>query len=97
MNRFTSPELVADLAQLLRTFGDREYSGPIDRQTRFFADLGFASIDAVVLGEALEKRYGQKFPYPQLLAELSAQGAEDLEVGQLADFLSRHLDKGTEG
>lgn len=83
--------LVADLAGLLRDFQGREYSDAIGRPTRFFADLGFASIDAVVLGEALEKRYGRKLPFHQLLAELGQRQAEDFTVGELADFLARHL------
>lgn len=87
----TSEVILADLAQLLQNFQGREYSDIIDRHTRFFGDLGFASIDAVVLGEALERRYGQKLPFPQLLAELAQRGAEDLEVGELVDFLARHL------
>ena len=36
-------------------FHGREYSGPIGPETRFFADLGLASIDAVVLGETLQR------------------------------------------
>jgi len=87
----TPEALLADLADLLRNFQGREYSGAIDRRTRFFSDLGFASIDAVVLGEELERRYGRKFPYNQLLAELGRRQAEDIEVGELADFLAVHL------
>lgn len=87
----TPDAILADLAEILRDFQGREYSDIIDRQTRFFGDLGFASIDAVVLGETLEKRYGTKLPYNRLLTELAQRQAEDLEVGELVDFLSRHL------
>jgi acyl carrier protein len=83
--------IVADLAELLRDFQGREYSDVIGRPTRFFSDLGFASIDAVVLGETLEKRYGRKLPFHQLLAELGRRQAEDFTVGEMADFLARHL------
>ena len=83
--------ILNDLAEMLRTFQGRDYSDPIGRETRFFADLGFASIDAVVLGEALEKRYGTKLPFNQLLSSLAQKGAEDLEVGELADWLTLHL------
>ena len=87
----TADAVLADLAELLRNFQGREYSDVIDRQTRFFADLGFASIDAVVLGEELERRYGVKLPFNRLLAESMQRQAEDLEVGELADFIHRHL------
>ena len=79
--------ILDDLAGLLRDFDGREYSGPIDRSTRFFGDLGMASIDAVVLGEKLESRYGRKLPFHALLADLSRRGADDLELGELVDFL----------
>lgn len=92
----TQAEIVNDLAAMLRDFQGREYSGDIGPQTRFFADLGFASIDAVVLGEMLEDRYGQKFPFFELLTEAKERGDLDLEVGQMAAFLLRYLDGSSE-
>jgi acyl carrier protein len=87
-----SPDAFLDvLGELLRDFHGREYSGQIDRETRFFADLGLASIDAVVLGEALESRFGRKLPFGELMAELGQRTDRDLEIGELADFLRRHL------
>jgi acyl carrier protein len=87
-----SPQAILhDLAGLLRDFDGREYSGTIDRGTRFFGDLGLASIDAVVLGEKLERLYAMKLPFHRLLADMGRRGAEDLELGELADFLHAHL------
>ncbi len=91
MSTFTRDRLFTELADALRNFPGREYSGEIDSKTLFFADLGFASIDAVVLGEMLEERYGRKLPFHELLAELGQHGASDLEIGEIADFLHRHL------
>lgn len=89
-----SPDtILADLAAVLRDFNGREYSGPITRGTRFFGELGFASIDAVVLGEVLEKRYGRAFPFHELLSDLGRRQAEDLEIGELVDFLHVHLNR----
>jgi acyl carrier protein len=89
-----SPEaILEDLAGILRDFHGREYSGAIDRDTRFFADLGLASIDAVLLGETLEQRYGRKLPFNELLADLGRRQAEDLALGELADFLHLHLSR----
>jgi acyl carrier protein len=80
-----------DLICILRNFPRREYFGEIGRETRFFDDLGMVSIDAVVLGEKLEQRYGFKFPFSELLADLRDRQAEDIEVGELADFIHIHL------
>jgi acyl carrier protein len=91
MTATSTQAILADMAALLRDFDGREYSGPIDRSTRFFGDLGMASIDAVVLAEKLERLYGRKLPFNQLLADLGRRGADDLELGDLVDFLHMHL------
>lgn len=94
MSTLTRDRLLSELADVLRNFPGREYSGEIGRESLFFADLGFASIDAVVLGEMLEQRYGRKLPFGELFAELGSRGASDLEIGEMADFLHRHLSAG---
>ena len=84
-------EVLADLARILSDFEGREYSGAIDRETRFFADLGLASIDAVVLGEKLQEHYGRPLPFGELMADLGRAEDRDLSIGRLADFLVRRL------
>jgi acyl carrier protein len=95
MSGRTAEDVLDDLAALLRHFNDREYSGELGPQTLLFADLGMASIDAVVLAETIEQYYGRKFPFHEFLAEVGARGeVRDLELGELARFLHRHLDNG---
>ncbi len=84
-------EILETLARMLSDFQGREYSGPIDRDTLFFADLGLASIDAVVLGEALERHYGRPLPYVELMADLGRRADRDLTIGELVAFLGRSL------
>ncbi len=72
----TQYEILADLARVFDGFQGREYSGPITLTTRFFADLGFASIDAVVLGETLESRYVRPLPFGELIGELGSRITE---------------------
>ncbi len=90
MNR-TLEDILADLAGILRNFHGREYSGDIGPQTRFFADLGLASIDAVVLGETLEEHYARSLPFHEFMADLGRRKVRDIELGELAGFLHRHL------
>ena len=97
MSRYTHQRIMLDLAGMLGNFNGREYGGRITPQTRFSADLGLASIDAVVLGENIEIHYEQKLPFGQFLAELGRQGTRDIEVGVLADFLHEHLNEPSEG
>ncbi len=83
--------ILADLACVLADFGGREYSGPIGPETRFFGDLGLASIDAVVLGEALQTHYGRPLPFADLMAEIGTRADRDLTLGDLVAFLRRNL------
>jgi acyl carrier protein len=91
MTEQASRSVLNELVLILRNFPRREFFGEIDRQTRFFDDLGMVSIDAVVLGEKLEERYGFRFPFNELIADLRDRQAEDIEVGELVDFIHFHL------
>lgn len=84
----TSTEILSDLSNLLSDFQGREYSGEITGETMFFGDLGFVSIDAIVLGEELEKHFGQSIPFQRFLSELADEKVQDIAVGRLADFLA---------
>lgn len=91
MSTYSRTQILADLGRMLGNFHGREYSGEIDPQTMFFADLGLASIDAVVLGENLQSHYNRPLPFGDLMADLGRRADRDLSVGELADFLERHL------
>ena len=93
INSFTSypsrAEILADLAAILARFNGRDYSGTIGPETRFFADLGLASIDAVVLGETLQDHYRRPLPFGELMADLGRRTERDMTVGEVAEFLVR--------
>jgi acyl carrier protein len=92
MIRATHEQVLNHLRGVLQDFNGREYSGEIGPGTLFFADLGMMSIDAVVLAETLERHYGRRFPFPQFLAGLAQRKAQDMEIGELASFLAKHLE-----
>ncbi|WP_406700279.1 acyl carrier protein [Singulisphaera sp. Ch08] len=96
MSQPTRASINADVAKILSHFEGREYSGEIDSETRFFADLGLASIDAVVLGEQLQNHYGRPLPFGDLMAALGQRSDRDLRIGELVDFLVKHLVTGTD-
>lgn len=92
MNTATSEaELLDDLRRVFREGLGVDPVDPITPTTRFFADLGLASIDAVVLGEELQKRYGRALPFSGLLADLGGRAERDLTIGELVAFLRRTL------
>jgi acyl carrier protein len=70
---------------------DIDPATPIDLETRFFADLGLASIDAVVLGEAIQAHYGRSIPFDQLLAQIGERAERDMSIHDLIIFLQYHL------
>ncbi len=87
----TPERILTELAELLSDFQGREYSDAITAETMFFGDLGFVSIDAIVLGETLESRYGQQIPFPSFLKQLADDNVQDIAVGRLAEFLAECL------
>lgn len=87
----TRADVEGALAALIRNFEGREYLGTLGPATLLFADVGLTSIDAVVLGEKIQDRFGRALPFPRFIAELREQGAEDVPFGQLAAFVFESL------
>lgn len=89
----TREQVMEDVLALLRTVADDwDYSGEIDGDTRFFADMGLASVDVVVLGTAVQERYGCILPFTELFAEIGQRGVPDIPVGEWVDFIHKHLE-----
>lgn len=84
-------EILGDVSRLLASQMGVAPSTAIDEETRFFADLGLASIDAVVLSEALQQYYAQPLPFNDLMAEIGRRTDRDLSIGELVAFLQSHL------
>jgi acyl carrier protein len=83
--------LLAELRGLLRDALGVDPVQPIAPETRFFADLGLASIDAVVLGEAIQAHYSRPVPFDRLMADLGSRQERDLSISDLIEFLKLHL------
>jgi acyl carrier protein len=84
-------EILDDIIAILSQQTGVSFSGSINEETRFFADLGLASIDAVVLTEALQKHYERTLPFHELIAEVGRRPERDLAIGELVEFLAVHL------
>jgi len=79
-------ELLEQLVQ------DWDYARPVGPDTLLFSELGFESLDAVVLGTTIQEEYQQSMPFVELLADLG-QHRRDLSVGELVDFIDTHLSR----
>ena len=90
--------VMTDVLNLLNQLArDWEYSGTITPETYLFADLGFESIDAVILASFVQEHYGRPFPFPQLLAEIGHRDVKDLRIGELVSFIHSHINGAPEG
>jgi len=49
-----------------------------------------------VLGETLQDHFGKPLPFGDLMAELGRREDRDLTIGELGDFLVRHLNEGSD-
>jgi acyl carrier protein len=84
-------EILDDIISKLSEQTGVSFDGAINEKTRFFADLGLASIDAVVLTEALQQHYARSLPFHELIAEVGRRTERDLTIGELVEFLATHL------
>lgn len=72
---------------------DWEYSGTITPETLLFTDLGFQSLDAVVLGNSLQEHFGKPIPYADLLADIGQRQFNDVTVGEWVQFTYDNLQR----
>jgi acyl carrier protein len=90
--------ILSDVLQLLNQLArDWEYSGEITLDTWLFGDLGFESIDAVVLASFVQEHYGRTFPFPQLLADIGQRETKDMRISELVSFIHQHLNSASSG
>ncbi len=86
----TSRQQVLDnvLGLMTELAGDWEYAGDLGLGTRLLGDLSLESLDLVVLGTAVQERYG-RLPFSEFLAQIGQRPAKerDVTVGELVDFV----------
>jgi acyl carrier protein len=88
----TRQQVLAQVVELVQSVArDWDFENAVTERTRLSADLNFESLDLVVLGAAVQERFGQIFPFPELFAELGQREVRDLTIGEWVDFLERHL------
>jgi acyl carrier protein len=90
----TKPDRAGILQEVSTLLADHMGVAPttaIEEDTRFFADLGLAAIDAGVRSEAIQAHYGRPLPFNDLMAEIGRRTDRDLSIGELVTFLNTHL------
>lgn len=79
--------LVNTLAELSK---DWDYSQEVGPNSLLFSELGLESLDAVVLGTAIQEHYQKQMPFAELLAEIGEK-QKDLSIAEMVDFVDLHL------
>jgi phosphopantetheinyl transferase/acyl carrier protein len=74
---------------------DWDYTEPVGPESLLFTELGFESLDAVVLCTAIQEHYHTPMPFAELLAEIGQQ-QRDLSIAELTDFVDTHLGSAAE-
>ena len=69
---------------------DWDYTDPIGPESLLFTELGYGSLEAVVLCTAIQEHYQTPMPFAELLAEIGQQ-QRDLSLNELTDFVDTHL------
>jgi acyl carrier protein len=69
---------------------DWDYTRPVDSNSLLFTELGFESLDAVVLATKIQEHYGRQMPFAELFAELG-RTQRDLSIAELAEFVDTSL------
>jgi acyl carrier protein len=85
-------QVMDDVLHLLNQLSDDwEYTAAITAQTGLLSDLGFESLELVVLGVSIQEHYGQNIPFEEFLADIGERKLEDIFVGDLVEFTHRHV------
>lgn len=88
----THEEILADTIDLLRQLAeDWEYNGKITRDTYLIADMGFESLEVVILSAKVQMRYGQTLPFAEFFEEIGQREVRDISVGEWVDFVYHNL------
>lgn len=92
MMTHTDPVVMAEVLDLINQMADDwEYSGPVNADTLFLADMGLESLDLVILGTMIQQQYGQ-MPFAEFLAEIGQRPVEerDVTVGELVAYVCQY-------
>lgn len=85
-------DILVDILQILNELADDwEYDDDITQETLLISDMGFASLDVVILANTAQQRFGQVFPFPEFFAEIGQRENRDVSVGEWVDFISQHM------
>jgi acyl carrier protein len=96
VNKISQQEIQSYILQRIEELShDWDYTEVIGPQSLLFTELGFESLDAVVLCTALQEHFHRHMPFAELFAQLGEE-RRDLSIGELSEFVHRHVGGGSD-
>jgi hypothetical protein len=90
-------KILADVIELVPTVRDDAAhwgdQNQIAEETRLLGDLGWGSIEVVILATATQERYGGVFPFIEWWEEIGRQGGKDIAVREWVNFVHAQLNE----
>jgi acyl carrier protein len=81
-------ESVKDI--LHQMMASMDFNEEIRPSTWLVADLGFESIDIVVLGTAIQQQLNDKLPFTEYLSQVGQREKRDISFDELVSFVENH-------
>lgn len=96
MNQISQEEIQTYILERIEELSrDWDYTEEIGPQSLLFTELGFESLDAVVLCTALQEHFHRHMPFAELFAQLGEE-RRDLSIGELSEFVHHHVGGGSD-
>lgn len=88
-------EVLQDTLEILAEYcADQDLDVSISEATRFLGDLGFESLEVVIIANTTQSRYGRPFPFNDFFAAVGQREDGDATVGEWVDFVCDQLERG---
>ena len=84
----TIEESIKDI--LHKMMANMDFDEEIHPSTWLVADLGFESIDIVVLGTTIQQQIDEKLPFTEYLSQVGQREIRDISFDELVAFVQTH-------
>lgn len=76
---------------LYKMMANMDFDEDIRPSTWLVADLGFESIDIVVLGTTIQQQIDEKLPFTEYLTQVGQREIRDISFDELVAFVQTHV------
>lgn len=89
---WTRDQVESEIMDLLRKLADDwDFAGNLTAQTYLLRDMGFESLDVVVLSTHVQEHFKRVLPFNALFTEIGQREVRDITVGEWVEFTYRNL------